>query len=112
MRSVLPPPRRGGFPSPRKTTKLKQTTAKPTIRAKTNRARSKKSTTKAKAAKSTTPKIKASERKPKPKKHLSDIPPRGRKKAPAAKAAHIIIGTTDRGIIALPEHLTEPSSRV
>ena len=72
----------------------------------------KKSMTKAKAAKPKTARTKNSARKSKPKKPKkkpSDTLS-GEEKAIAAKAAHTITGTTDRGIIALTEQLTQPGS--
>jgi hypothetical protein len=71
--------------------------------------------TKAMSAVAETPKKRNSARKSKPKKPKkkpNGIDLSGIEKEAAAKAGLPITGTTDRGIIALPEHLTEPGNGI
>jgi hypothetical protein len=91
------------------TTRKKRLTTK---KATTNRPMAKKPMAKAKAAKPKTPKKKNSAAKSKPKKKQKRRDLSGTGKPVIAAGDLAIIGTTDRGIIALPEHLTQPDSGV
>src|SRR4051812_11397482 len=88
--------------------KKKRTTTKPRLG--TKRATTPKPATQAKAktAGPKMPKTKSSARRSKPKKKPNGVDLSGKEEAVAARAARITTGTTGRGIITLPQHLTPP----